>query len=160
VKRTGLFLTFAVLTFLAPTANAAKPLKEPLPPPEDAVYPAGLICPFPLGEEVLSNRGKSITFSDGGQLITGTLKERLTNLDTGESIDVNVSGPGTFTVEGNVLHVFGRGAWLLLATADDPGGPGALFARGHIRFDVDLLTGVPLNLEVRGTVRDLCEDLG
>jgi hypothetical protein len=159
VKRTGLFLTLALLALFAPTATADKPLKEPLPPPEDAVHPAGLVCPFPLGEEVLSNRGKSITFSDGSQLVTGTLKERLTNLDTGESIVVNISGPGTFTVEGDVLHVFGRGAWLLLATADEPGGPGALFIHGHIRFDVDLLTGAPSNLQVRGSMRDLCEVL-
>jgi hypothetical protein len=60
VKRTGLFLTLALLALFAPTATADKPLKEPLPPPEDAVHPA---CPFPLGEEVLSNRGKSITLS-------------------------------------------------------------------------------------------------
>jgi hypothetical protein len=160
VKRTGLFLTFALLALLAPAAAADKPLKEPLPPLEDAVYPAGLICPFPLLEEVLVNRGKSITFSDGSQLVTGTLKERLTNLDTGESIVVNISGPGTFTVEGDVLHVFGRGAWLLLAVEGEPGGPGALLIHGHIRFDVDLLTNLPSNLQVRGTMRDLCETLG
>jgi hypothetical protein len=159
VKRTGLSLTLALFALLAPTVSAGKPLKEPLPPPEDAVHPAGLVCPFPLGEEVLSNRGKSITFSNGSQLVTGTLKERLTNLDTGESIDVNVSGPGTFTVEGDVLHVVGRGAWLLLAAADEPGGPGALFIHGHIRFDVDLLTGAPTSLQVRGTTRDLCDVL-
>jgi hypothetical protein len=159
VKRTGLFLTLALLALFAPTATADKPLKEPLPPPEDAIHPAGLVCPFPLAEEVVSDRGKSITFSDGSQLVTGTLKERLTNLDTGESIVVNVSGPGKFTVEGDVLHVFGRGAWLLVATAEEPGGPGALFIHGHIRFDVDLLTGAPSNLQVRGSTRDLCEVL-
>lgn len=159
MKRTGLFLTLALLALFTTTATAGKPLKEPLPPPEDAIHPAGLVCPFALGEEVLSDRGKSITFSDGSQLVTGTLKEKLTNLDTGESIVVNVSGPGKFTVEGDVLHVFGRGAWLLLATADEPGGPGALFVHGHIRFDVDLLTGAPSNLQVRGTIRDLCEVL-
>jgi hypothetical protein len=108
---------------------------------------------------VVSDRSKSITFSDGSQLVTGTFKVRLTNLDTGESIVVNASGPGRFTVEGDVLHVVGRGAWLLLATADEPGGPGALFIHGHIRFDVDLLTGAPSNLQVRGTMRDLCEVL-
>lgn len=159
MKCTGLFLTLALLALFTTTATAGKPLKEPLPPPEDAIHPAGLVCPFALGEEVLSDRGKSITFSDGSQLVTGTLKEKLTNLDTGESIVVNVSGPGKFTVEGDVLHVFGRGAWLLLATADEPGGPGALFVHGHIRFDVDLLTGAPSNLQVRGTIRDLCEVL-
>ena len=90
----------------------------------------------------------------------GALKERLTNLDTGESTVVNISGPGTFTVEGDVLHVVGRGAWLLLAVEGEPGGPGALFIHGHIRFDVDLLTNLPFNLQVRGTMRDLCETLG
>jgi hypothetical protein len=56
--------------------------------------------------------------------------------------------------------VFGRGAWLLLAVEGEPGGPGALFIHGHIRFDVDLLTNLPSNLQVRGTMRDLCETLG
>ena len=54
--------------------------------------------------------------------------------------------------------MFGRGAWLLLAVEGEPGGPGALLIHGHIRFDVDLLTN--LHLQVSGTMRDLCEPLG
>jgi hypothetical protein len=159
VNRTGLFLTFALLLLLAPAAIAAKPVKEPLPTPEPSVFAAGEICPFPLLEEIVANREKSITFSDGSQLITGTFKARLTNLDTGESILVNASGPARATVEGDILHVASRGPTLLLANATEPGGPGALFVRGHISFDVDLLTGEPLFLVVRGSTRDLCENL-
>jgi hypothetical protein len=159
VNRTGLFLTFALLLFLAPAATAAKPVKEPLPAPEPSVFPAGEICPFPLLVETLTNREKSITFSDGSQLITGAFKQRLTNLDTDESILVNASGPVRLTFEGDILHVVGRGPSLLLATATEPGGPGALFVRGRASYDVDLLTGEPLFLVVRGTTRDLCDKL-
>ena len=159
MKRTGLFLTFALLLLLAPAAMAAKPVKEPLPTLEPSVFPAGQICPFPLLEETLTNREKSITFSDGSALITGALKVRLTNLDTGESILVNVPGPSRETVEGDILHVAARGPSLLLANATQPGGPGALFVRGHISFDIDLLTGEPLFLVVRGNTRDLCDKL-
>jgi hypothetical protein len=159
VNRTGLFLTFALLLLLAPAAIAAKPVKEPLPTPEPSVFPAGEICPFPLLVETLINREKSITFSDGSQLITGTFKNRLTNLDTDESILVNASGPVGFTVEGDVLHAVSRGATLLLANATEPGGPGALFIHGRASYDIDLLTGEPLFLVVRGSRRDLCENL-
>jgi hypothetical protein len=159
VKRTGLFLTFALLLPLAPTAIAAKPVKEPLPAPEPSVFPAGEICPFPLLVETVTNREKSITFSDGSQLITGAFKDRLTNLATGESILVNASGPARLTFDGDILHVVSRGASLLLANATQPGGPGALFVHGFARYDIDLLTGEPLFLVVRGTTRDLCEQL-
>jgi hypothetical protein len=159
VKRTGPFLTFALLILLAPGAIAAKPVKEPLPTPEPSVFLAGEICPFPLLEELVTNREKSITFSDGSQLITGAFKDRLTNLATGDSILANASGPSRATVEGDILHVVSRGASLLLANATQPGGPGALFVRGHISFDIDLISGEPLFLVVRGNTRDLCENL-
>lgn len=160
MKRIGLFLTFVLLTVLAPTAAADKPQKEQLPPGEDQVFPAGEVCPFTLGTHELTNRGKAITFSDGSVLITGTYKLRLTNLDTGRSIAVNASGPARFSVEGDILHATQTGLSLLLATAAEPGGPGALYIRGHVRYDVDLTTGEPLFLEVRGNMGDLCEDLG
>ena len=160
MKHTGLFLTFALLLLLAPTAIAAKPVKEPLPTPEPSVFAAGEICPFPLLVETVTNREKSITFSDGSQLITGAFKDRLTNLATGDSILANASGPARATVEGDILHVVSRGASLLLANATQPGGPGALFVHGRASFDIDLLTGEPLFLVVRGNTRDLCDRLG
>ena len=159
MKRTGLFLPFVLLFVLAPAAIAAKPVKEPSPPTEPSEFAAGEICPFPLLSEVITDRSKTITFSDGSQLLTGAQKIRLTNLDTGESIVVNTSGPGKFTVEGDILHVAARGAWLLLANATQPGGPGALFVHGHTNFDIDLLTGEPLFLVVHGNTRDLCDNL-
>jgi hypothetical protein len=42
---------------------------------------------------VLVNRSILTTFSNGNELTTGTFKERLTNVSTGEFIDVNASGP-------------------------------------------------------------------
>ena len=159
MKRTGLFLTFALLLLLAPAAIAAKPVKEPLPTSEPSDFAAGEICPFPLLVETLTNREKSITFSDGSQLITGALKVRLTNLATRDSILVNASGPSRETVEGDILHVVSRGSTVLVANATQPGGPGALFVHGRASFDIDLLTGEPLFLVVHGNTRNLCEEL-
>ena len=50
-------------------------------------------CSFSVFRHVLENRSVRTTFSNGDQLLTGTFKERLTNLSTGKSIDVNASGP-------------------------------------------------------------------
>jgi hypothetical protein len=159
MRRVALVIALVAASVLAPAASADKPLREPLPAGDDEVFPAGTVCPFTLGTHVLTNREKALTFSDGSQLITGTFKLRLTNLDTGQSIDINASGPARLAFEGDILRVTQTGLSILFATAAEPGGPGALYIRGHVRYDVDLTTGEPLFLDVRGRVTDLCDVL-
>ena len=63
---------------------------------------------------MLVNREKITTFSNGTQLITGTVKDRLTNAsDPEQSIVVNSSGPATLVPQNDgSLILTGRGLGL------------------------------------------------
>ena len=89
-----------LLTVLAAAAAAlfaSVPLASAIPPTHEPVSFADRTfsgqCSFDVHREVLVNRSVLTTFSNGNRLTTGTFKERLTNLSTGEFIDVNASGP-------------------------------------------------------------------
>jgi hypothetical protein len=87
---TGLAAAAAAVLVSAPLASAIPPTHEPISFP-DRTFSGQ--CSFDVHREVLVNRSVLTTFSNGNQLTTGTFKERLTNLSTGEFIDVNASGP-------------------------------------------------------------------
>lgn len=71
-------------------AFADKPTREPLPVADENF--SG-VCSFTVARQVLVNRSVLTTYSNGDQRITGTFKQRLTNLSTGKFMDVNSSGP-------------------------------------------------------------------
>jgi hypothetical protein len=69
---------------------AAKPTREPLPI-SDEVFSG--VCSFSVERHVLVNKSILTTYSNGDQRITGTFKQRLTNLTTRKFIDLNSPGP-------------------------------------------------------------------
>jgi hypothetical protein len=74
---------------------------------------------------VLAVKEYSKTFADGRQLINGKVFLRVTNAETGKSIEVNASGPGTITMgENGAVTFVNRGRALI---GFDPGtfGPGS-----------------------------------
>ena len=90
-------MTLLLLLSAAPV-SARPPDREPVPDARDE-YAAGVVCAFPTLIETTANKEKATTFYDREgnvvrQLVTGKLRMRITNTATGESIDVNVSGPG------------------------------------------------------------------
>jgi hypothetical protein len=64
----------------ASAASAAKPTREPLPI-SDEVFSG--VCSFSVERRVLVNKSILTTYSNGDQRITGTFKQRLTNLSRG-----------------------------------------------------------------------------
>jgi hypothetical protein len=68
---------------------------------------------------------------------------RLTNLETGESIVLNASGPEVFLTEGDVVTVRARGPWVIALLPGEPTGP----------------AGVITSITSTGTRRDLCAEL-
>jgi hypothetical protein len=80
----------ATAVIFAPAASAAKPTREHIDFTDDT-FPG--VCSFTVARHVLVNKSVLTTYSDGSQRITGTFKQRITNLDTGKFIDVNSSGP-------------------------------------------------------------------
>jgi hypothetical protein len=97
--------------FAAP-AYAAPPTREPVQLPPSFTVEG--ICSFTVQVDVLANREKVTTFSNGTQLITGTVKDRLTNAsDPKQTIVVNSSGPATLVPQddGSII-LTGRGLGL------------------------------------------------
>jgi hypothetical protein len=87
------------MAFGAAPAWADKPTKQPLPSSEFTV--TGIGCGFDVKVTPLENKEVTHTFSDGRVEITGTFKVRLTNVETGKSIVVNISGPAALTPNGD-----------------------------------------------------------
>ena len=84
----------------ATPAAADKPVTEPAPFGEFT----GQFCDdFAVRVRDTTNRGILKVFSSGASMVTGTLKVEVTNLETGKSIAVNVSGPARFAAEEPIL---------------------------------------------------------
>ena len=126
----GLVVAAAIVV---PVAAASRPDIEPVPA-EDFTLPAD-ICGFEVGVDILANKEKAITFSDGSTMVTGALKMRLTNLgDPTRSIVLNIPGPGRFSESG----LKATGPWLFFFFPGElgEGSPAILaYTTGRVRID-------------------------
>ncbi len=113
--------------------------------------------------DVTANKSYGRVVTIGGRdvfQINGTLKETITNLDNGKSVDLTSSGPGTILLE--EPRVIGEGNWLFFlgpGQSGETGLPDLFTTSGHIDFTVDE-NGVFQSFELRGTMTDLCQVLG
>lgn len=142
----------AGVVVLASPAVAARPAREPLPIADEQF--SG-VCSFTVARHVLVDNSTLTTYSDGDQRITGTFKQRLTNLTTGKVIDVNSSGPVLldYHADGSLTETdwgpqFSRPPGRLLLTTgpvvwefDSGGGFVSFTQRGGTSEDVCLLLG-------------------
>ena len=142
----------AGLFVFASAAVAGKPTREPLPISDETF--SG-VCSFTVARHVLVNNSTLTTYSNGDQRITGAFKQRLTNLTTGEFIDVNSPGPVLldYHADGSLTETdwgrqFSRPPGQLLLTTGpvvwefDTGGNFVSFTqRGGTSQDVCLLLG-------------------
>ena len=108
-------------------------------------------CSFPVVVEVLTNKefGKATENPDGSVdfKITGSLVQEVTNTDTGESVVLNTSGPGTlhFLPDGS-LTATTQGLTFEFFASDDAealGLPSAIFVwagQTHVTVDTDGIT--------------------
>lgn len=159
MRRSLVLLVVAVTAALViPAASATQPVKEFLPF-EGAELPG--ICPFTVQIDVLANKEYSKTFSDGRMLITGVFKIRLTNLESGKSMDANISGQGVFRFHEDgsaTLHAHGRWLFFFFPGQLGPGEPGQMFLNsGRV-----ILNQGPEGDEIvkrTGHMRDVCAAL-
>src|SRR5437667_12675135 len=98
-------LVAALALFVLPSSLASasgRPTRLPVPNAYNTFdFAAGLACSFELSFTPVVNNEVFTTFpaqanGDVVQQITGYLLERLTNVGTGKSITVNISGPETY----------------------------------------------------------------
>jgi hypothetical protein len=119
----------------ATPAAADKPVSEPAPFGEFT----GQFCDgFAVRVRDTTNRGTLKVFSSGAAMVTGTLKVEVTNLATGKSIAVNVSGPARFSSEEPTL--VGTGSWIFFGEPGffGPGSPATLETNSG-RFVINLI---------------------
>jgi hypothetical protein len=138
MRRLVLLLVAALSLALPTAAQGDKPSREFLPNSDITLGPE--FCGFELQLNVLVNKEYILTKSNGDQIITGTLKLRLVNSDTGASTDANISGPvfvdastGTTTLRGNSL--------IFLAADESPTGePIVWLTSGAVVFSASGVT--------------------
>jgi hypothetical protein len=142
--------TALVVLIAATAALAAPPTREPLVL-EDFV--AENVCSFPVLIEATANKEFVTFFEDGRILVTGKLFARLTNVETGESLELNISGPVTVT-DTEVL----RGRGLLILFPEDAGGPGLVLTSGRVVL-IRGEDGFIANASITGRSVDVCAAL-
>ena len=154
----------ATLTLGSAPAAALAPTREPL-----VLAPVVIdgVCSFPVQAEAIVNREFITTFTDQDgnitkQIISGRLVTRLTNLDTGESVVVNTSGPGQILFEGDTVIFQGRGLGFLFFFPEQLGlgDPGlVIILKGTFTLTI-APDGTQTLSDVKGNVTDVCELLG
>jgi hypothetical protein len=149
----GLVALAAAASFAA-SAAADRPVKQPVPFPDAT----GQFC-TDFQVEIVATQNKEVVhiFSSGVALVTGVLKVEVTNLSTGKTLALNISGPGKFSADGSTIQA--RGTWLLFGEAGQLPGPdpGMLLVSGHTTLNLGP-AGIA-SMTVRGTVEDICAAL-
>ena len=151
-------LAFVLLAgaLFAPNAVAQKPVKEPVVS-EPLEFGAGEVCAFPTRLETVASNMSSKTFPDGRMLVTGRSTERVTNLASGESIDLRTGGSALFTpLPNGSLRILLRGRALIYLLPQDVGGPALLLARGRVAEVLDTTTNIITSFRLRGKRLDVC----
>ena len=146
------WLAAGLATALACSAGAAPSLADgPTRSPEHvgSLRIPSSVCGFPVLIKPVVSRGTVKTFPDGHMLITGSLKESMTNLRNGHHILVNSSGPvRIYTMPDGEIAFIGTGtSWIAQF-----GGGGGFLRETHGRV---VLNATTFGL-VHGTSRNIC----
>lgn len=151
-----LALTVVVTLCAAAMASADSGTRAPAPPFDDVVV-AG--CGFDVLVETVEWKVVSTTFNNPSSPVvevdTGVAKVRLTNLETGKSIVVNISGPRVVKVfsDGSVV-LSDEGPWIHW---DVPGLPAIFQTNGRVTITIDKAGNV--TIDGNGRIVDLCAPL-
>jgi hypothetical protein len=150
MKRAIAAIALLVIGVTATPASAGNRTPFAPLPLKGIVVPAGALCPFTLKVKPVVSDEYIMTLPDGTALITGALKVRLTNLDSGTSLVVNISGPTRVSADGATLIAYGP---LLQPFFGDH--PELIFFHGRIVLSVDADGNATVVSQV-GTSEDAC----
>ena len=158
MKRLSFLFALAVATTLAvPTTGSADPPTIEFLPLEDFSIVGQ--CPFDVDVHVLAVNEYSKTFSNGQVLITGKVLLRVSNAETGKSIKVNASGPGTITTDenGTVTYVIRGTSFIGFDPGTfGPGSPGLLEITKGLVVIVFHADGTTTYRKTSAATRDAC----
>jgi hypothetical protein len=127
--------------------------------------PAGVVCPFAISAEpVREDLAVRYHYDESGAVdayqFKGPLVARITNLDTGASVERSLSGFGTVTphADGSYDAVFEGGLLLFQRSGDSPSSE-LLLLTGRTELHGSP-TGVKTVVSASGQSEDLCKTLG
>jgi hypothetical protein len=124
------FAWILVAALVVPAAAlAAKPTRDPVPAPPTFTISGS--CSFDVQVDVVRNQEFITGFSSGKTIVAGQLFLKLTNLSSGKSVTLNISGPGINDV--SVPSTFNLSGTSLIWW---PGAP-ILLTRGPIALTID-----------------------
>jgi hypothetical protein len=158
----GVLAACVLAVFGVGVAQAAKPERRPAPVTEFS-FPAGLVCPFAVEAEVVTNRQTETTFSSGKVAVRGFFEGRL--IGNGNEITLNASGPITITPRTDgLLELKATGPTIVFFFPGDAG-PGdtstgrTYLLKGHAEILVDPSTFAFVDFGLSGQAVDLCAAL-
>ena len=158
MRRTlSLLCALMVVVLIAGPAAADRPEHVRVTDPVTFVLPADDFCAgFDVEISYQQNYHVTIFGAETGwgftAIAAGFLKTSATNLTSGETINLNIPGPGFLNDSG--IPIVGTGTWLIFL----PGDPGSIeYVVGDIEF-VETEFGVDIGT-VHGTRQDLCSTL-
>ena len=149
-----------VLALAGPVLAGGKPTVEPVPFPEEGILlPGGVFCAVDVFVEAIKNTEKAKTFpadADGNvlQIVTGQLWISATNVSTGDSVVLNISGPYKVLIRPDGtedITFFGR------SVPVQP--PGFIVTTGRVEYVIHP-DGSSEILSHRGGSTDVCALLG
>jgi len=160
MKRLAILAAAAALAAggVATGASADQPAREPQLLPPGTTFDLDGICSFDAQILILTSKAYSLTFGNGSQILTGQVFVRVTNLDSGKSLDLNISGPAFTAVDSNVLTLSGRSLVFLFPGDRGPGSPGLLVLTSGPVVLTGTETGVTVDM-TSASVTDLCAAL-
>lgn len=154
---------FALVLLLGMVGTAAAMPPDRYPPGEEATFVISDACSFDvLLEDLWFNSATTVFYDQEGNerriFSSGAIKSRLTNMDSGRFIDVNISGPGSFEpqADGSLL-LSGGGPWLLFDLYVDEL-PALALVHGRTELLIDPDGNVEV-VSVNGNVEDVCQML-
>lgn len=148
---------------VASGAVADPPQNVPQPPLGD--FTLSGVCPFDIGVHTTAQNNHLHIYANGVVAGEGQLKVEVTNLTSGTTMEVNISGPGRFIPNANgttSVRVQGRNLVFFFPDQLSAGAPGALLLTNGLATEtVDTATGVPVqgSFTTTGSVTDLCAAL-
>jgi hypothetical protein len=152
----------ALILSAAAPASADEPLREPLPA-EDFVLSGS--CDFDVFVDVVENKEFITTyFDDDGnptrQIVTGRFVVELTNLETGESIVYEISGPVffSFSEDGSVDIVLGGRSLLFFFPGEVEDLPLLFVNSGQVTLHIGPQGNI-VSVDQVGEVTDVCAAL-
>ena len=163
VKRFAVAVTvIAALVALVPAPVAAeKPAREGLPAAPFTLDAS--ICGFAVDVAFPTNKEFMTTFSNGKQIITGSLSSTLTNEQNHKSLTINISGPGSIVIDANGNTIFtlsGRSLIYLFPGQLGPGSSGLLIlTSGPVTFVYDPSGNILSFDRTSSSVQDMCSAL-